>query len=514
MSKNTAIDFTKILRSNGITSLNPGVYCGNNALQISIANIIKVSSPINGEHLADVIAATASDYENVITHSQKAFLTLRTIPAPKRGELIKHIGDELQKNKLILAELIVLETGKIMEEALGEVQEMIDYANFAVGQSRMLYGKTMHSERACHRMYEQWHSLGTVGIISAFNFPVAVWAWNAFIAVVAGDTCIWKPSPLTPLTAIAIHKICCETVNKFKFPEVFSLFITQEQQALDKLVQDKRIALLSFTGSVEVGNKIAVQVANRLGRCILELGGNNAAIVDDSANIDMAVEAILFSAIGTAGQRCTSLRRLFLHKNIYSDVLKKLLEQYSNIVIGSPFDKKSLMGPIINGQAVQRYLSLVDEIKDAGGEILFGGNIIDNDGYYVQPAIVQLDPFHSIVQRENFLPILFIHPFDTIEQAIALQNSVAHGLSSAVFSTNLSNVELFLSAMGSDCGIANVNTGTSGAEIGAAFGGEKNSGSGREAGSDAWQNYMRRQTNTINWGSNLIFAQGINFTNT
>lgn len=486
-------------------------YSGTQPLRLQqVASILPVISPIDHTVLGEVTLATKEEVKIIIEDAHRVFQEWRLVPAPKRGEVVRLIGEKLRYSKLKLAKLITLETGKIIQEALGEVQEMIDFADFSVGQARMLHGKTMHSEREQHRMYEQWHPLGSIGIITAFNFPAAVWAWNALIAVVAGNSCIWKPSPKTPLIALAIHSICCQVIKQLNFPPVFSLLLTQDEALLDELVNDRRLPLVSFTGSTQVGKKVATKVAQRLGRSILELGGNNAAIVDDTANLNVALEAILFSAIGTAGQRCTSLRRLFVHQKVYDILLAALVNLYSKIKIGNPFDEKNLMGPIIDKIAYDRYIQVINEVPAAGGKVIFGGKILDKVGYYVQPTLVTIAPDSPIVCRENFLPILFIHSFTTIEQAIKLQNGVAHGLSSALFSTNLQNIELFLSAVGSNCGIANINTGTAGAEIGMAFGGEKDSGGGREAGADAWQNYMRRQSNVINWGRDLVLAQGIN----
>jgi len=500
------------LKKLGLLQHNSGVYCGIESIRKKkhIDNLTSIS-PINLKKIAEVTLASEDDYEKIVSHAKQVYLDLRLMPAPKRGELIKLIGEELRKKKILLAQLITLETGKIIQESLGEVQEMIDFADFAVGQSRMLYGKTMHSERPNHRMYEQWQSLGCIGIITAFNFPVAVWAWNAFIAVVAGNTCIWKPSPKTPLVSIAIHNICSEIIKKHNYPQVFSLLITQDKYLLNKFVQDKRINLISFTGSTETGRDVAVTVAHRLGKCILELGGNNAIIVDNDANMELVKQSVLFSAIGTSGQRCTTARRLLVHEAIYKKLLDNLIEAYTNITIGNPFDSNTLMGPLIDELAIEQYLRVINEIKNQGGEILFGGKRLIKCGCYVQPTLVYIDPCSPIIQRENFSPILFVCPIKSIKQAIQLQNDAAHGLSSSLFSNNIQNIELFLSVAGSDCGIANINIGTSGAEIGGAFGGEKDSGCGREAGSDAWQAYMRRQTNTINWGNDMIFAQNIEF---
>lgn len=434
----------------------------------------------------------------------------RQVPAPKRGELIRLIGEELRLNKDALATLISLEMGKIKQEADGEVQEMIDMADFAVGQSRMLYGKTMHSERPQHRMYEQWHPLGPIGVITAFNFPVAVWAWNAFIAVICGNTVIWKPSSKTPLCAIAVQKICEAVMQRTGFEGIFSLLVASDDIAAN-LALDSMLPLISFTGSVPIGRKISGQVAQRLGRTLLELSGNNAVIVDEYANLDLAIPAILFGAIGTAGQRCTTIRRLLVHQSLEEKMVCRLVEAYQLITIGDPLRSDVLMGPLIDQAAVASYCDALEVIKQAGGEILYGGRVRTGPGFFVTPTLVKAQNHWPIVQQETFAPILYIMTFNTLEEAIYLQNNVPQGLSSAIFTDQMSHAEYFLSVVGSDCGIANINMGTSGAEIGGAFGGEKETGGGREAGSDAWKAYMRRQTNTINWGKDLPLAQGIQF---
>jgi aldehyde dehydrogenase (NAD+) len=404
-----------------------------------------------------------------------------------------------------------LEVGKIKAEGDGEVQEMIDMADFAVGQSRMLYGLTMQSERPSHRMFEQWHPLGTVGVITAFNFPVAVWAWNAFIAAVAGDTVIWKPSPKAPLCALAVQHICNRVMQQLGYAGIFSLFITDRADLAEAMVQDRRLPLISFTGSVPVGRRVASLVGQRLGRTLLELSGNNAVIVDETADLALATRAIVFGAVGTAGQRCTSTRRLLVHESRADELVARLVNAYTQVRIGDPLDDAVLMGPLIDHAAVEGYRAALDEIKKEGGEILCGGRVLSRPGYFVEPTIVRAQNHWPIVQRETFAPILYVMTFRTIEDAIRMQNDVPQGLSSALFSNDLRRSELFLSAAGSDCGIANVNIGTSGAEIGGAFGGEKDTGGGREAGSDAWKAYMRRQTNTVNWGADLPLAQGIKF---
>lgn len=433
------------------------------------------------------------------------------VPAPKRGELVRLIGQALREKKDDLGTLVSLEVGKIKAEGDGEVQEMIDMADFAVGQSRMLYGATMHSERPAHRMSEQWHPLGPVGVITAFNFPVAVWAWNAFLAAIAGDTVIWKPSPKAPLCAIAVQQICNRVMHQHGYHGIFSLFITDQSSLAETMTQDPRLPLISFTGSVAVGRQIASTVGHRLGRALLELSGNNAVIIDETADLDLAVRAILFGAVGTAGQRCTTTRRLLVHESRYAEVTAKLVRAYARIPIGNPLDPGVLMGPLIDQNAVETYRAAIEDIKKEGGEILFGGHVLNQPGHFVEPTIVRAHNYWPVVQRETFGPILYVMTFRTIDEAIRLQNDVPQGLSSAMFTTRLHHSEQFLSATGSDCGIANINIGTSGAEIGGAFGGEKETGGGREAGSDAWKAYMRRQTNTVNWGTDLPLAQGITF---
>lgn len=468
-------------------------------------------NPANEQLIASVFRSGSEDYQNIIKNSHAAFLRWRHIPAPQRGELVRQIGMELRDKKNSLAHLVTLETGKSLPEALGEVQEMIDMADFAVGQSRMLYGKTMHSERIQHRMYEQWLPLGVTGIITAFNFPVAVWSWNAFIAAIAGNTVIWKPSPKTVLCAIAVQKICNRVMSAQGYAGIFSLWITDDKKLLDDFTDDSRVALLSFTGSTAVGSKVGEKVSRRLGRCLLEMGGNNAVIIDESARLDLAIPAVVFGAIGTAGQRCTSTRRLIVHESRYEEVIKKLIQCYSQIKIGNPLDGQNNMGPLIDHQAVEQYTWALKEIRQAGGEILYGGQVLPGPGFYVEPVLARAENHWQIVQTETFAPILYIMCYRKIEEGVELLKQVPQGLSSALFTDNLFHAEYFLSACGSDCGIANVNLGTSGAEIGGAFGGEKATGGGREAGSDAWKVYMRRQTNTINWGQSLPLAQGIQF---
>jgi aldehyde dehydrogenase (NAD+) len=468
-------------------------------------------NPATGNPIASVYNCSMTDYEHVVTTAQKAFLTWRNVPAPKRGEVVRLIGEELRKNKDMLGSLVSLEMGKSKQEGDGEVQEMIDMADLAVGQSRMLFGNTMHSERPEHRMYEQWHPLGIVGVISAFNFPVAVWAWNAFVAAIAGNTVIWKPSPKTPLCAIAVQHICNTVMKQEKCEGVFSLFITHKNDMAHHFVNDQRVPLISFTGSTVVGRQVNEMVAKRLGRCLLELSGNNAIIVDETANLKLAIPGIVFGAVGTAGQRCTTTRRLFVHESLYDTVKKALIEAYKKITIGDPLNEKNLMGPLIDKGAQDQFLQTIQDIRQAGGNILFGGKALDQPGYYVEPTLVEASYEWDVVQRETFGPILYVMKYKTLEEAIAMNNYSHHGLSSSIFTNHLQHAETFLSARGSDCGIANVNIGTSGAEIGGAFGGEKDTGGGREAGSDVWKTYMRRQTNTINWSSALPLAQGIRF---
>lgn len=468
-------------------------------------------NPSNNQLIGKIKTATVDDYEKIIEVAETSFKTWRQVPAPKRGDLIRQIAQKLREQKDLLGSLVALEMGKSKQEGDGEVQEMIDIAEFAVGQSRMLYGKTMHSERSAHRMYEQWHSLGVVGVISAFNFPVAVWAWNAFIAAICGNTVIWKPSHKVSLCAIAVQYICNTVMAENNLSGIFSLFISHDRSVADRFVEDHRVALISFTGSTAVGRKVGEKVATRFGKSILELGGNNAIIIDESADLKLAIPAVVFGAVGTAGQRCTTTRRVFIHHAIYEKFLQALIKAYQQITIGDPLDQKNLMGPLIDATAVQQFQAAIETVKKQGGEILFGGKAINGAGNFVEPTIIKVENHWDIVQRETFAPILYVMTFNELEEAIQLQNSVKQGLSSALFTQNLKASEKYLSVLGSDCGIANINIGTSGAEIGGAFGGEKETGGGREAGSDAWKFYMRRQTNTINWSDALPLAQGIQF---
>jgi aldehyde dehydrogenase (NAD+) len=500
-----------ILKSLGLSDTNPGTWLGSESLEDTSAQLIESINPSNGEVIASVRSTTTAEYEQLVTAARAAFLEWRKIPAPARGEAIRLVGNALRENKDALGSLVSLEMGKIKAEGDGEVQEMIDITDFAVGQSRMLYGNTMHSERPLHRMYEQWHPVGVVGTITAFNFPVAVWSWNACIAAICGNVNIWKPSPKTPLCGIAVQKICNQALADAGFPEIFFVFNDADNELAQQFVDDKRIDLVSFTGSCGVGKKVGERVAGRMGKWLLELGGNNAIIVDEFANMDIAVPGIVFGSVGTAGQRCTSTRRIICHESRMDELKEKLVRAYGQVRIGDPLDPNTLMGPVIDESALERVESAVAAVRDSGGEILCGGNRIDGPGNFIEPVIAVAKNEWDIVQTETFGPILYLISYTDLDEAIAMQNGVVQGLSSAIFTDNLQNAEYFLSNAGSDCGIANVNIGTSGAEIGGAFGGEKETGGGREAGSDSWKAYMRRQTNTINWGKDLPLAQGINF---
>jgi aldehyde dehydrogenase (NAD+) len=505
----------QILKALGLAETESGTYLGNGEWsKTSNAGTIEVLNPSTQDVIGRVHASSAADYETIVKHAQEAFKTWRVTPAPKRGEAIRLCGEALRQHKDALGSLVALEMGKIKPEGDGEVQEMIDIADFAVGQSRMLYGNAMHSERPGHRMSEQWHPLGLVGIISAFNFPVAVWAWNAFIAAVCGDISIWKPSPKTPLSAIASMRICNAALKAGGFPDLFFLFNDAGAELAKSFVDDHRVPLISFTGSTAVGRHVGERVAKRMGRSLLELGGNNAIIVDESADLKLAIPAIVFGAVGTCGQRCTTTRRLIVHEKIYDDVLTKLRAAYAQVEkkIGDPTQATTLMGPLNSADAVQRYLGAVEKARSAGGTIVTGGKKIDGKGNFVLPTIVAgLKNSDEVVQTETFAPILYVMSFKNLDEAVAMQNGVPQGLSSAIFTQNLKAAEQYLAAGGSDCGIANVNIGTSGAEIGGAFGGEKETGGGRESGSDAWKAYMRRQTNTVNYSDALPLAQGIKF---
>jgi aldehyde dehydrogenase (NAD+) len=500
------------LESLGLKDINASVWSGSHGWSTDTAGpVIESINPATGKRLAQVRGATAADYEHVLSAAVAAAAAWRLVPAPKRGEAVRLVGEELRAHKDALGSLVSLENGKIKAEGDGEVQEMIDIADFAVGQSRMLYGNTMHSERPQHRMYEQWQPLGVVGVISAFNFPVAVWAWNAFLAAITGNATNLKPTPKTSLCALAVQHICNRVLERHALPPIFQIFIDAGTELAGRFVDDRRVALISFTGSTEVGRRIGVRVAERLGKSLLELGGNNALIVDEKANLDLAVPAIVFGAVGTAGQRCTTTRRVLVHRSRAAELERRLVAAYSQVRIGDPLDPGTLMGPLIDGAAVMRYSAAVAAAQAEGGQLLCGGKEVARPGHFVEPTIIRANPGMAVVRRETFAPILYLISFDTLDEAIALQNSVPYGLSSALFSDNLQAAERFLSAEGSDCGIANVNLGTSGAEIGGAFGGEKDTGGGREAGSDSWKAYMRRQTNTINWSGQMALAQGIRF---
>lgn len=503
------------LKDLGISDKNAGAYCGE-WLYSQDAPLMDVVTPITGETIASVYQATSEEYEKVVAESQKAFKYWRNIPAPKRGEIVRLIGNELRKYKHSLGKLVSLEMGKILPEGEGEVQEMIDIADFAVGLSRQLYGLTIASEREQHRLYEQWHPLGTVGVITAFNFPVAVWSWNALIAAVCGDVVIWKPSSDTPLTAIAVQRIVDGVVKSQGLPNgIFNLLVGPGSTVGQKMLEDKRIPLVSFTGSIPMGQRVAEHVARRLGKSLLELGGNNAIIISEHANLEMVLRAVLFGAVGTAGQRCTTTRRLIIHESVYETFVNKLISAYKQVKIGNPMDSGIIMGPVVNREAVANMMDTLKGLKEEGGRILYGGELLNGEefesGCYVTPCIAEAKSNYKVVQHETFAPILYLMKYKDLDEAIEIQNGVPQGLSSAIFSTNMMEVERFLGPEGSDCGIANANIGTSGAEIGGAFGGEKETGGGRESGSDAWKAYMRRQTVTINWGTNLPLAQGIKF---
>jgi aldehyde dehydrogenase (NAD+) len=496
-----------------LKALNPGACLGPEEwIEDPQGEKLVSYSPTTGQPIAGVIQATGATYDKVVEAARSAFQTWRMRPAPKRGLLVRDLGEALREAKEPLGELITLEMGKIKAEGLGEVQEMIDICDFAVGLSRQLYGLTMHSERPGHRMYEQWHPLGPIGIITAFNFPGAVWSWNAAIAAVCGDTMIWKPSPLTPLTTIAIQHITNQVCADHGIAGLFNMVIGGNQEIGERLINDQRLPLISFTGSIRTGRHVAQTVAARLGRTILELGGNNGIIVTEDANLDLAVRAILFGAAGTAGQRCTTTRRIIMHQTIAGELTERLVQAYRQVPIGDPLQEGILMGPLVNEMAVENMLAALDVAQAQGGQILAGGKRLPKKGpNFVEPTIVKMKTQTPLVCEETFAPILYLIEYETLEEAIAIHNGVPQGLSSAIFTTNLLSAEQFLSASGSDCGIANVNIGTSGAEIGGAFGGEKDTGGGRESGSDAWKAYMRRQTNTINWSVELPLAQGIQF---
>ncbi len=499
----------QILERLGLRETNSGVFAGE-WLTPGGAEIESIN-PATGEVLARIETASREDYEQVISRAEESFRVWRNLPAPKRGEIVRQIGQALREHQRELGLLVTYEVGKIKSEGVGEVQEMIDMCDFAVGLSRQLYGLTIASERADHRMMEQWHPLGPVGIITAFNFPVAVWAWNAAVAAVCGDVCVWKPAPQAPLTAIAVQRIINSVTTHHGVEGVFSLCVGEGSSVGEWIADDRRFPLVSATGSCRMGQSVGAAVAARLGRSLLELGGNNGAIISEKADLDLAIRGVVFAAVGTAGQRCTTLRRLFLHESIAEDFLNRLKSAYDSIRIGDPWDEATLMGPLIEERAVQTMITALNAVPEQGGEIVFGGKTIDRRGYFVEPTIVRAKSEMPLLQEETFAPILYVVPYRDLDEAIAWHNGVSQGLSSAIFSNDLREAERFLSPAGSDCGIANVNIGTSGAEIGGAFGGEKDTGGGREAGSDSWKAYMRRQTCTINYGSELPLAQGIKF---
>ncbi len=499
----------------GIKKVNESICTGTEWISSIGTEHKEVFSPVDGEKLAEVVYANVSEYEHVIKNAQEAFEVWRTMPAPARGEIVRKFGVKLRLRKKDLGRLVSYEMGKSYQEGLGEVQEMIDICDFATGLSRQLYGLTMHSERPEHRMYEQWHPIGLVGIISAFNFPVAVWAWNAMIAAICGDVCIWKPSEKAPLSAIACHQILKEVIIENDIPEgVFNLVIG-DYRIGEAMAKDRRIPLVSATGSTRMGKRVGQIVGARLGRSLLELGGNNAIIITEHADLEKALPAAVFGCVGTAGQRCTSTRRLLIQESVMEKFKQKLVHAYGQLKIGDPLDENNHVGPLIDKDAVQQFQRAIKEVEEEGGQIVYGGEVLSGKGFesgcYVRPCIAEVQNHFEIVQEETFAPIVYLIPFKDLDEAIAMQNDVKQGLSSAIFTNDLLEAEKFLSSQGSDCGIANVNIGTSGAEIGGAFGGEKETGGGRESGSDAWKIYMRRQTNTINYGKDLPLAQGIKF---
>jgi aldehyde dehydrogenase (NAD+) len=502
---------TDFLGELGLKSFNYGTSTGLHTE--GGAESIESYSPVDGALIGSVSVTTREQYDAILTTATEAFKVWRTVPAPKRGDIVRQFGEELRKNKDALGRLVSYEMGKSLQEGWGEVQEMIDICDFAVGLSRQLYGLTMHSERPLHRMYEQWHPLGVVGIISAFNFPVAVWSWNAALAWVCGNVTVWKASEKTPLTSVACQNILQKVLKANDVPEGVSCIINGDYKVGEYMTTDSRVALVSATGSTRMGKIVNATVAARLGKTILELGGNNAIIMAPSADLDMVVPATVFGAVGTAGQRCTSTRRLIIHESIYENVKTRLAKAYTQLKIGNPLDTANHVGPVIDHLAVQNYLSAIEQVKAAGGKFVVEGGVLEGfeSGCYVKPCIAEVQNDWAIVQHETFAPILYVMSYKTLEEAIALQNGVPQGLSSAIMTDSVREAELYLSVAGSDCGIANVNIGTSGAEIGGAFGGEKETGGGRESGSDAWKAYMRRQTNTINYGRQLPLAQGIKF---
>ncbi|MBA2745092.1 MAG: aldehyde dehydrogenase family protein [Flavisolibacter sp.] len=503
-----------ILKQLGITEKNGGSSTGQQWIN-SKGKYIDSNSPVDGKKIASVQCSDDEVYETIMHSAEKAFIEWRKWPSPKRGEVVRQVGDALRKNKEALGKLVSYEMGKSLQEGYGEVQEMIDICDFAVGLSRQLHGLTMHSERPGHRMYEQWHPLGIVGIISAFNFPVAVWSWNAMLAWVCGDVCIWKASEKTPLCAIACQNIIAEVFKKNEVPEGVSCLVTGERALGEKIASDTRIPLVSATGSTRMGKAVGAAVGARLGRSLLELGGNNAIIISRDADLDMSLIGCVFGAVGTAGQRCTSTRRLIIHESVYDSFKQKLVKAYGQLKIGNPLDEMNHIGPLIDKDAVTAYMDSIEKCRAEGGKFIVEGGVVEGteftSGCYVKPCVAEVEPSYSIVQHETFAPILYLMKYGDLDEAIAIQNGVPQGLSSSIMTLNLREAEKFLSSAGSDCGIANVNIGTSGAEIGGAFGGEKETGGGRESGSDAWRIYMRRQTNTINYSNTLPLAQGIKF---
>lgn len=508
----TSLDFLERL---GIKTFNYGTSTGQENIGDKSGQTIPSHTPINGDKIADVTITTQEDYEKVVARAQEAFKEWRMTPGPQRGEIVRQIGLELRKHKEDLGKLVSYEMGKIFEEGAGEVQEMIDISDFALGQSRMLYGKTMTSEREHHRLYEQWHPLGLVGIITAFNFPVAVYSWNTMIAAVCGDVVIWKPSEKTPLCGRAVQNLIQRVLNRNDLPEGIFNLVTGDRQVGEFMTNDRRIPLISATGSVRMGRQVAQTVGARLGRTILELGGNNAIVISGDADLDMAIRATTFAAIGTAGQRCTTCRRLIVHDSVFEEVKERLINAYQSAEIGDPLDEDTVVGPLIDEEAVNQMQKALTQLKEEGGEVVYGGDILEGGlydrGHYVTPALCIAEPDYDIIKEETFAPILYMMRYSDFDEAIEYHNGVSQGLSSGLFTLNLREAETFLSARGADTGICNINAGTSGAEIGGAFGGEKDTGSSREAGSDAWKAYMRRQTNAINWGTDMPLAQGIEF---
>ncbi|NMM48753.1 L-piperidine-6-carboxylate dehydrogenase [Marinigracilibium pacificum] len=514
MSVKKSFGIEEALNLFGIKDKNPGTLIGDKSIS-GTGEYFESTSPVDGGSLGSVESTSQEAYDKVIEETTKAYKEWRMLPAPKRGEIVRQIGDALREYKEPLGKLVSYEMGKSLQEGYGEVQEMIDICDFAVGLSRQLYGLTMHSERPGHRMYEQYHPLGIVGIISAFNFPVAVWSWNSMLAWVCGDVCVWKPSEKAPITALACQHIATEVLKKNNIPTAISCIINGDYKVGEMMTTDKRVPLISATGSIRMGKIVAQAVGARLGKTLLELGGNNAIIISKDADLDIAIRGALFGAVGTAGQRCTSTRRLIIHEDVYDEVKERLVNAYGKLKIGNPLDQSNHVGPLIDKLAVDQYLKSIEAVKAEGGNSVIDGEVLTGEGFetgtYVKPAIYEVENHYQIVQHETFAPILYMMKFSSLEEAIEMQNDVPQGLSSAIMTTNMRESERFLSHAGSDCGIANVNIGTSGAEIGGAFGGEKETGGGRESGSDAWKVYMRRQTNTINYSTQLPLAQGIEF---